>query len=556
MILLKIGSGNGCNIVMHSNYVSGLHAEMVLLDNGDIFIEDKGSTNGTFVGGQRLRPNVETKVTRGDLIKLGDSELLWQQVPVLKNKGYKAIYNIGSSLRNDIQLTSQFASRYHATLFIDQQGKATLVDNCSKNGTEVNGTRIPSERPVPLKKGYQVVCADEDITQQIKALLPGGNKALLYGGLGLLAAAVVAAGIIFLPKLFNGKNEPAQQPQVTVVDSTGTNAPTATAPNIEEIRKAVVYVDAQYTLVAKIEDCPINVELWKNTFGSRYSSGELPIPARMVKNGTRYSATAFFLDREGNLATNMHVATPWKMYYEEGYGYEDERVYYQTQIERLMDIREIGSKPQSDFAYNERSEGAMLWNIIKQQAAQSGNNSIQELNAIIRQIKRSKVSLSGKIDFISVGYPGRNYTHQDEYDRCYVRAAGDNVNNDIAILQLNNKKTPDDVTFVFSPDKFYTGTIEPNKDPLTWIGYPRGRNWNMENNTLEPQIRETKCAKIPTGDAFEFDSEVVGGASGSPIYNSQTGQLYGVVNSGKIAAATYSRAIQAKNLKKLYDDLP
>ena len=85
MKLLKIGSSPSCNVVIGSPYVSGVHAELTLLDNGEIFIEDKNSTNGTFVNGQKLTPNVETAVRRGDKITLGNVDLQWHQVPVLDN---------------------------------------------------------------------------------------------------------------------------------------------------------------------------------------------------------------------------------------------------------------------------------------------------------------------------------------------------------------------------------------------------------------------------------------------------------------------------------------
>lgn len=56
MKLLKIGSSSSNNIVLHSDFVSSYHAEMILLDNGDIILEDKNSKNGTFVGNQKLTP--------------------------------------------------------------------------------------------------------------------------------------------------------------------------------------------------------------------------------------------------------------------------------------------------------------------------------------------------------------------------------------------------------------------------------------------------------------------------------------------------------------------
>ena len=56
MKLIIIGrDSNEANIVLSSQYVSGYHAEIIQLDNGDMYLVDK-SSNGTFVNGSRVTP--------------------------------------------------------------------------------------------------------------------------------------------------------------------------------------------------------------------------------------------------------------------------------------------------------------------------------------------------------------------------------------------------------------------------------------------------------------------------------------------------------------------
>ncbi|MBQ9466942.1 MAG: FHA domain-containing protein [Muribaculaceae bacterium] len=553
MKLLKIGSGNTCNIVLHSPYVSALHAEMILMDNGDIFIEDK-STNGTFIGQQRLRPNVETKVQRGDLIKLGDVELPWNQVPVLKTRGFKSIYNIGSSMRNELQLTSQFASRYHATLYIDQQDKATLVDNGSRNGTEVNGTRIPKDRPVPIKRGDIVVCADEDITEMLKPLLPAGAAWLKPVGIGVAAVAVIAAGAFAAKSMLGGgEPEPAVQP-VAVVDTMApaTSTPIQTAPSsaasMDDYRSGVVYVTAKYKLTFKFDPPVFTDAVWSQLYNEG-NRGEIPL-SESLNYGSQYSATAFFIDNEGRMATNRHVGAPWTSL---------DQATAQNALgvwgRAMTQIRKVRNA--NDYNYNENLTGdaGVIWKLILLQASQNGNASATALNGLIDQFKGAQPKLSGYIESIMVGFPGRNYTHIDEYDRCYVVKVASDEDTDLAILQMNTKKLPESVKHVFEVSSFYTEAIQPNQTELTWIGYPRGNNYNLDNSTLEPNIRQTKCSRNPTGRIFEFDSEVLGGASGSPVFDAKTGQLYGVIFGGRVGSTSYSAACQAKYLKKLYEDL-
>ena len=109
MRLLKIGSSPDCDIVLNSKRVSSFHAELIMLNNGDILLEDKGSTNGTFVNNQLIKQGVSVPVRRGDLIRFADTELQWASVPQPSdNSMFKKIYGIGSNIRyNDIQVTGE-----------------------------------------------------------------------------------------------------------------------------------------------------------------------------------------------------------------------------------------------------------------------------------------------------------------------------------------------------------------------------------------------------------------------------------------------------------------
>ena len=125
----------------------------------------------------------------------------------------------------------------------------------------------------------------------------------------------------------------------------------------------------------------------------------------------------------------------------------------------------------------------------------------------------------------------------------------------MALLQLNDKKTPEEVELLFSPSDFCTERLVPLKDKLFTIGYPAGLNWALDRKTksLEPSIKETKCSKEPSKYDFELQQESVGGSSGSPIFN-EAGQLVGILWGGTNVAGGFTRAVQSKYLKKIYDE--
>lgn len=62
-----IGRARECDVVLDYTEVSRLHAQCTS-DHLNIFLEDMGSTNGTFVNGRRLDPNESYRLRAGDAV--------------------------------------------------------------------------------------------------------------------------------------------------------------------------------------------------------------------------------------------------------------------------------------------------------------------------------------------------------------------------------------------------------------------------------------------------------------------------------------------------------
>ena len=138
----RIGSAPECDIVFNSPKVSRLHAEIAVLNSGDILLKDKNSTNGTFVNNRPIQPDQWVNIRRGDLIRFADMELQWASVPQIDNSMFKKIFGIGKNAHyNEIVANGNTVSNFHATLKIDKNGHAFIEDH-SLNGTAVCGISV------------------------------------------------------------------------------------------------------------------------------------------------------------------------------------------------------------------------------------------------------------------------------------------------------------------------------------------------------------------------------------------------------------------------------
>ena len=134
-----VGSSPDCDIRVDGPTVSGRHCR--LTQRGESYLlEDLQSTNGTFVGDERISgPRL---VRRGDPVTLGqDISLPWPRVPIS--------ISVGRSPDNDVVIPFDAVSAHHVRVERDAKG-VFLVDLGSTNGTAIND---PSNKIIraPLK---------------------------------------------------------------------------------------------------------------------------------------------------------------------------------------------------------------------------------------------------------------------------------------------------------------------------------------------------------------------------------------------------------------------
>lgn len=273
MRLYVIGSSARAQIVFTSKFVSGYHAELLQLDNGDMLLTDKGSSNGTYVNGVKIAPEQDVRVTRNDHIRFADQDLNWSLIPVSEMpKNVKVLKSIGSHALNTCQVYGDMVSRFHATVKQKNDGKWYICDH-SSNGTTVNGVRIPKDQDVRLKRSDSIACAGVNVQNPIPPI-PVKWPVILGG----IAAAAIVVGVVVALMRYSDKMLYEKYSNST----------------------AMVIASFHYKVTT-----PHEVVEWV------VDPGTESVAVYDGTNSIAYAATGFFISSDGVFVSNLHVAKPW-----------------------------------------------------------------------------------------------------------------------------------------------------------------------------------------------------------------------------------------------------
>jgi pSer/pThr/pTyr-binding forkhead associated (FHA) protein/S1-C subfamily serine protease len=205
----RLGRDPGVEIVFPEEdaVVSAVHAGVTLHDDGTWWIEDLGSTNGTWVDGRRITQ--PEPLATGTRISLGQHGPVLRVVvpgqvartqlehaidfeqPVLRLRrvrggedltahGRRIVIGRGAECTVPLRtVVDTVVSKTHAVVEFDVSGVATLADLGSRNGTFLNGEEVHG--PVALRVGDRVMLGWEGPVFEVRLLgtaqLPEGQGA-------------------------------------------------------------------------------------------------------------------------------------------------------------------------------------------------------------------------------------------------------------------------------------------------------------------------------------------------------------------------------------------
>ncbi|MBQ7253602.1 MAG: FHA domain-containing protein [Bacteroidales bacterium] len=492
MRLISIGKSPSCTIYIASEYVSNYHAELLLLDNGDILLTDCGSTNGTFLNGKQITPRVEVPVRRGDRIEFDNIALNWgnvPQIPLPDPAKVKGVYGVGKSQRNRYNLVGDSVSRYHATFKEMKNGKWFIQDH-SKNGTFVNGSKIPSNQDFQIKAKDSIVCGTVPCPNPV----PGGTlPSWIWAAVGGIAAAILVCVILSI-----------------------------IIPHNVDPYKAVAIVKETFAIKVVFADDPIvdKHKSWYLALSNSNAGGYTLTDDIRKAFSTHQYGTAFFVSKDGMMITNKHVVD-WI--------YAD--THYSGGGKQVEDLKTHVERARTD---------------LSNYLAITGTFSVDEIN----KWYKSTYELSVEPLSFEIIYPGRSYTVSSQYDGAQLVKVSDDPQADIAILQLDNQVTPSFCEYFDLSRSLPAHQLKRNETYYT-IGFPYGPiGATLNDNKYEPHYGQLVLSQNPKKYTLTFDKSSVGGQSGSPIYDKKH-RLIGVLYGTDVLNETLAAPIDlAKELMK------
>ncbi len=215
-----IGADPACDLVIAQDYVSGRHCRLTKTDSG-VILEDLGSTNGTYVNGERIwSPRTvqpQDQITLGKLTAMPWPKELTGPAPPASNA---RVITVGRGPENDVVLDYPTVSTRHARVLVEGSSYS-IEDLGSTNGTFLNS--------LDQRVTRSAFTANDTVyfgTQPIPAarLLPGVSaaKATVAINAQQMAAMVAAQG-----GNAAAAGKPASRPPVPPSPPATTGTPTA-----------------------------------------------------------------------------------------------------------------------------------------------------------------------------------------------------------------------------------------------------------------------------------------------------------------------------------------
>ena len=261
------------------------------------------------------------------------------------------------------------------------------------------------------------------------------------------------------------------------------------------------------------------------------------------KNRNMITGTAFFVDKEGTLMTNRHVAQPDI----------DAVTARRSMIKFMKVLKEYLSEAMSTLsdqfdALEAQKSSCSYFDYygflrVDQEKLAAINSQQMELSRQYEELRQSREGVDENIDpegikittvcELGVAYNNTYVTNENDFigkNPCVVVRVSDKENVDLALLQLKNKKTPEN-THIFAlrgegdnGGNFFTNLFSSDDSKglkidqqLYMIGYNAGLVLANTKQGIKVQMTSGKVTQLPDGQRLLYSIPTLQGSSGSPV---------------------------------------
>jgi S1-C subfamily serine protease len=273
-----------------------------------------------------------------------------------------------------------------------------------------------------------------------------------------------------------------------------------------------------------------------------------------INHASTLFGTGFFVDRTGRIATNRHVVNPLQQG-REAAEYIAKKIaeFKQSLNDKIIEKVNEQSRLKAYYEANYYTLDVNAISNIRQQYADL-ESQIRTMKTLLQSIYFNPDNTEIQVHVVDIGiaYDNTYVTSLQDFKSCVVLKQSDDEAVDLAVIQLKEKRTPEQVKYLISldDDDVKKQTVPSINDDVYMIGYNYGLLLAITKEGIKSQFTAGKITQEPDGSRILYSIPTLPGSSGSPIID-KWGHLV-AVNFAKITdTQSFSFGIPKKHLAEL-----
>lgn len=325
----------------------------------------------------------------------------------------------------------------------------------------------------------------------------------------------------------------------------------------EKFGKSVVLVQNQYFYSTNFGDLTIY-------FTGIDEDGELDDVAVDESDITMVTSygTGFFVSADGKIATNSHVANPAIDMQEVRSNISNIKAAVETVYDNAVSATNDSINMMQNYWMNAPSGSALEAQIeYERDRLINQRDQLQEMASRIRNVDISNIEINIHAK-IGIAYNNTFITNTTDFKECVL--VKDDDEHDVAVIQLKDKKTPEDChpfTVAKAAAKSDSVPHDAEGNPididklalgtkLYLIGYNLGPALALTKDGVKAQITEGTLSQNTDDVKMMYTIPTLHGSSGAPVVD-EYGNFVGINFAGIGSTQNFNYGVKAKYLRKL-----